>query len=177
MTGKKASRRASGASRNARSLSTDEELHRIRELLTLMKEHDLEELEIGPDGTSLRLSKRGPVPAGPAYAGMPAPALAPAAAPVAAESATEEDDAATDPNLETFVSPMVGTFYRKPTPEAAAFVVEGDRVQDDTALCIIEAMKVFNEIRAEMRGTVVEILVDNGEAVEYGQPLFILRKA
>ena len=82
-----------------------------------------------------------------------------------------------DPDLEKFLSPMVGTFYRAASPEAAAYVVEGDMVHGDSTLCMIEAMKVFNEIKAEMKGSIVEILVENGEAVEYGQPLFLIRKS
>jgi acetyl-CoA carboxylase biotin carboxyl carrier protein len=76
---------------------------------------------------------------------------------------------------EVFTSPMVGTFYRAPSPDAEVFVREGDAINEDSTLCIIEAMKVMNEIKAEMRGEVVEILVQNGEPVDYGQPLFAIK--
>ncbi|MBM4014796.1 MAG: acetyl-CoA carboxylase biotin carboxyl carrier protein, partial [Planctomycetes bacterium] len=74
-----------------------------------------------------------------------------------------------------FLSPMVGTLYRAPSPEAKPFVMEGDTVKADSVLCIIEAMKVLNEIKAEKAGKIVQILVENGEAVEYGQPLFLIQ--
>ncbi|MFO0982116.1 MAG: acetyl-CoA carboxylase biotin carboxyl carrier protein [Planctomycetota bacterium] len=80
------------------------------------------------------------------------------------------------PTWRSSVSPMVGTFYRAPNPEAKSYVAEGDRVDENSVLCIIEAMKVMNEIKAEMRGQVVDILVENGEAVEFGQPLFLIKK-
>ena len=78
--------------------------------------------------------------------------------------------------MHTVASPMVGTFYRSASPEAEAFVDVGARVGEDSVVCIIEAMKVMNEIRAEVRGTVVEVLVENGEPVEFGQPLFLVKK-
>ena len=99
-----------------------------------------------------------------------------AASPVATPAAANEPVEVADPDLTPFPSPMVGTFYRAPSPEADMYVKEGDSVGPDSTLCIIEAMKVFNEIKAESSGRVTEILVDNGEAVEYGQPLFMIRK-
>jgi acetyl-CoA carboxylase biotin carboxyl carrier protein len=82
---------------------------------------------------------------------------------------------AKDANIHEFKSPMVGTFYRAPSPESPPYVTEGDRVSKEAVLCIIEAMKVMNEIKAEISGEIVEILVENGEAVEFGQPLFLIR--
>jgi acetyl-CoA carboxylase biotin carboxyl carrier protein len=179
--GKSAAMTEKKMSRAGRSSTDPEaELQRLRELLKLMQEHDLTELEIGPDGGSVRLSKRGPdapVYAAAPAAAPPAAAAAGAAAAPLAESAAEGGEAAADPNVEVFHSPMVGTFYRKPSPEAPSYVVEGDDVEPDTTLCMIEAMKVFNEIKAEVKGKVIEIMVDNGEAVEFGQPLFAVRKA
>ncbi len=105
------------------------------------------------------------------------PAIPVSAVPAAAAATPEAIEPEPDPNLEPFLSPMVGTFYRASSPEQAAFVKEGDRVNPETVLCLIEAMKVFNEIKCEMSGEVVEILVENGEAIEYGQPLFQIRKA
>lgn len=141
-----------------------QELDRIRRLLELMQEHGLQELEIGADGRSLRLCKQSTAPV---VVAAPGPvAAAPHSAPKAEES-----------ELHRFLSPMVGTFYRAPTPEATPYVREGDTIAPDSSLCIIEAMKVFNEIKAEMSGTIAQVLVENGEAVEYGQPLFLIRKA
>jgi acetyl-CoA carboxylase biotin carboxyl carrier protein len=147
---------------------SDEEIARLERLLALMNEHGLTELELGQDGRSVRMSKSGPA----TYAvGAPlaAPAGNPAAAPAAPAKAAK---AAGDP----FLSPMVGTFYRAASPEAKAFVMEGDLVKSDSTLCIIEAMKVMNEIKAEKPGKVLQILVENGEAVEYGQPLFLIQR-
>ena len=104
-----------------------------------------------------------------APAALPAaPAAQPAAAPAGPAPALVESDDATEP----LASPMVGTFYRAPSPDAEPFVSVGDPVGDDTTICVIEAMKVLNEIKAEMNGRIVEILVENGEPVEFGQPLF-----
>ncbi len=86
------------------------------------------------------------------------------------EKVTKEEE-----NVEIIKSPMVGTFYRTPSPESPPYVEVGDEVNDDTVLCIVEAMKLMNEIKAEMRGTIVDILVENGQPVEYGQPLFKVR--
>ena len=137
---------------------------------------NLAELEIGPDGHSVRMSKKSAGFVAAPAAAMPV-APAPAAAPAASAPAeTTEAAPADDPNLHTFLSPMVGTFYRQPDPEVPPYVVEGDTVQPDSTLCIIEAMKVFNEIHAGTTGKIEEILVDNGESVEYGKPLFTIRK-
>ena len=151
----------------------DPEIARLERLLTLMREHGLAELEIAAAGGDLvRLSKyASSMPANPSASGaiVAAPSVAPLAAPaVVAPAATAGDK---------FLSPMVGTFYKSPSPEAKPFVAMGDSVKADTVLCIIEAMKVMNEIRAEKPGKVVQILVENGEAVEYGQPLFIVQRS
>jgi len=138
----------------------------LRQLLALMSEHDLAELEIEQEDMAVRLRKSG--------------AAAPAAAPVAAAGAAAPAGGAAAPaakeeKLPTINSPMVGTFYTSPSPEAAPLVKVGDHVAEDTVVCIIEAMKVFNEIRAEMGGTVEKVLVKNAQAVEFGQPLFVVR--
>jgi len=148
------------------------ELEQIRELIGLMKENDLNEVRI-IEGEKRLLLKRGkgdvaPVmvaPAVPQVAAMPAPAApAPAAAPAAAAKAQESG-----PSIN---SPMVGTFYAAPAPDAEPYVRVGDHVNPATVVCIVEAMKVMNEIKAEMSGTIERILVKNAEAVEFGQPLF-----
>ena len=88
----------------------------------------------------------------------------------------EEKKEEIDKNVVEITSPMVGTFYRSPSPESPPYVQIGDRVNSDTILCIVEAMKLINEIKAELCGTIVDILVENGQPVEYGQPMFKIRK-
>ena len=105
-----------------------------------------------------------------AVAVAPPPAAAAPAAPPA--SATESPLAAT--NEKEIPSPMVGSFYRAPTPEAGPFVNVGDEVTEDTVVCIVEAMKVMNEIKAELKGTITKVLVEDGQPVQYGQPLFLV---
>jgi acetyl-CoA carboxylase biotin carboxyl carrier protein len=98
-----------------------------------------------------------------------------AAAPAVAHTApTAGPDAAASGDV--IASPMVGTFYRSPSPDSDPFVTPGSRVSEDTVLCIIEAMKVMNEIRSEVEGEILEVLVENGEPVEFGQPLFLIQK-
>ena len=148
-------------------------------LLTLMDEGGLTELVYEKDDVKVKLSRRQDsgsggntlfVPAA-APAAAPVPA-APASAPAAAPAAPATDDEA---GVELFRSPMVGTFYARPNPDSDAFVRPGDQVTGETVLCILEAMKVFNEIQAEMSGEVVACLVQDGEAVEFDQPLFKIR--
>ncbi|HET6163775.1 MAG TPA: acetyl-CoA carboxylase biotin carboxyl carrier protein [Planctomycetota bacterium] len=149
---------------------SDAEVARLERLIALMNDHGLTELELGPDGRSVRMSKTGPA----TYA-VGAPLAAPAGNPAAAPAAGAPAKAAKSAG-DPFLSPMVGTFYRAASPEAKAFVMEGDSVKADSTLCIIEAMKVMNEIKAEKPGKVLQILVENGEAVEYGQPLFLIQR-
>jgi acetyl-CoA carboxylase biotin carboxyl carrier protein len=108
-----------------------------------------------------------PVAAAPPQAGPQAQPEAAATPVPEAPAAPKEDE-----NLVEIKSPMVGTFYRAPSPESPPYVETGDRIAPDSVLCIVEAMKLMNEIQAEMRGTIVEILVENGQPVEYGQPMF-----
>jgi len=164
------------------------DLNDVERLMRLMKEHDLVEIELeDPEqGSRIRLKKATPethhhpvltptlaVPAAApvGLAAVAAPAAAPAAS-APAEDPAEEDDRS---NLLEVPSPMVGSFYRSPSPDADSFVEVGDRIDEESVVCIIEAMKVMNEIKAEVSGELVEILVENGEAVEFGQPLFLLR--
>ncbi len=144
---------------------------RIRELLELMEGHELVELQLEEPEFKIKLRKAGAQ--APLLAPVPAPAAAPApTAPVATSAGTPEDDEGLTP----ITSPIVGTFYRAPSPEAEAFVNEGARVDSETVVCIIEAMKIMNEIKAGMKGTIARILMENGEPVEYGQPLFLVRQ-
>ena len=142
------------------------DIESLRQLLALMSEHDLAELEIEQEDLVVRLRKGGAAVVPVAAPVAAAPAAIPSAAP-AAEAETAK--------LPTINSPMVGTFYAAPSPEAPPFVKVGDHVTEDTVVCVIEAMKVFNEIRAEMSGTVEKILGKNAAAVEFGQPLFVVR--
>jgi len=147
------------------------DVDKIRELIELMKANDLNEVRI-VDGDSRLLLKRGgevhQVMSMP-MASAPMMAAAPVAAPAAA--AAESDDA----NLQKIASPMVGTFYAAPSPDAQPYVRVGDRVTPDKVVCIIEAMKVMNEIKAEVSGVVARVNIQNGQAVEFGQPLFLVR--
>ena len=144
-----------------------------------MKQHNLDELDYhqAPDGTKqIRIARLGG-----AGGWVPAPAsTAPSAGSAHAEAAPAAPAAAAprqDESLHAFKSPMVGTFYRAPSPEASAFASVGDTVDENSTVCIIEAMKVMNEIAPDVRGEVVSIEVENGEAVEYGQTLFLIRPA
>lgn len=148
---------------NAASNSGDAfDMRKIRQLVGLMQEYDLSEIDLRQNDTRIRLARlmdQAPV------AAEPRSAAAAAAPPPAAP-------AASDANLAVIKSPMVGTFYVSPNPESPPFVKVGDRVSPDSTICIIEAMKVFNEIPAELSGQIAAVLVENGAPVEFGQPLF-----
>lgn len=153
------------------------DIKEIHRLIELMNENDLLELELVEDAKKIRLKKKydggARVIAAP-MAAMPAPMAAPVAhapAPQAAAPAANAAHAGTVP----IKSPMVGTFYRSANPEAPPYVEEGARVSAETTVCLVEAMKVFNEIRAECEGTIVAILVESGQTVEYGQPMFLVK--
>ena len=137
------------------------EMDQLVRLIDLMKEHDLVEVDLQQGDQKIRLAR--------AAATSPVPlAVAPAAAATDSGSPSPEDDA----NIVTICSPMVGTFYSKANPDAEPYVKIGDSVDADSTICIIEAMKVFNEIPAEVRGRIVAVLVDNEEPVDHGRPLF-----
>jgi acetyl-CoA carboxylase biotin carboxyl carrier protein len=142
------------------------EVSRIRKLVELMKEHDLSEIDLRESRQRIRICRGPKEAARPAY-GPPPPPPPPAAGAAAAKPA-----AADSPNIAVVKSPMVGTFYARPNPKAEPYVKVGDRVDSTTVLCIIEAMKVFNEIPAEVRGKIVSVLCEDGEAVEFDKPLF-----
>jgi acetyl-CoA carboxylase biotin carboxyl carrier protein len=147
---------------------------RVRALVELMNEHDLSEIDLrqGPQRVRLRRGAEAPVMMTAPLAAAPAaqPAAVAPAAPVVGTAPTTPA-AAMGPVIK---SPMVGTFYSSASPDTAPFVKVGDQVGPDTTICIIEAMKVFNEIPAECSGKIAAILVTSGAAVEYGQPLFRL---
>ena len=148
----------------------------IKQVVDLMKRSDLSEFEFEEDGFKLRLSSKGTdapqvIHAAPAaQTTAPFPVAAPATGETVATPVEEK-------GISTIKSPMVGTFYSAASPESPAFVKVGAKVSNDSVVCIIEAMKVMNEIQAEMSGTITELLVENGEAVEYGQPLFKIKTA
>jgi acetyl-CoA carboxylase biotin carboxyl carrier protein len=139
-----------------------------------MKKSDLSEFEIQDQDFKLRIKRdlpgRAPIAAQAApAAAAPAPVAAPAPAAAAPAPAAP---AAADPSIKLVTSPMVGTYYATPSPENPPFVTVGSPIKADSVVCIIEAMKVMNEIQSEISGTVVECLVANGTSVEFGQPLF-----
>ena len=155
-------------------LSKIKDVKDLQSLLDLMARYDLVEIELESEGRKIRVRRGDPEASRQVIYSAAPPALVPgqpaptaATAPGAGAPAT-----AAASNLRDVASPMVGTFYRAASPEAEPFVKEGDIVDAETVLCIIEAMKVMNEIPAGISGVVREILVKNGESVEYGQPLF-----
>ncbi|MGZ6503157.1 MAG: acetyl-CoA carboxylase biotin carboxyl carrier protein [Tumebacillaceae bacterium] len=168
-------------------------LNEIRELIRLLDETSISEFNYELEGTKLLIKKTeadaqfapqvvqvapaaAPVATAAPVAVTPAPVAAPA--PVAeapAAPAPAATPAAIDANLHKIVSPMVGTFYASPAPDADAYVRSGARVEEKTIVCIVEAMKLMNEIEADVKGEIVEVLVNNGQLVEYGQPLFLVK--
>src|ERR1700677_4770743 len=161
------------------------DLKEIKLVIELMTKNGLSEFEREKGDFKLRV-KRGPngewttsavptsAPQVVPHAPQPAPFL-PAATPAAVSAAPSATAAANGANLTQIVSPMVGTFYLSPSPDSAPYVSPGQEVQEDTVVCIIEAMKVMNEIKAETKGVIVEILAQKGKPVEFGKPLFSVR--
>ena len=148
------------------------DLRKLKTLIDLVSESSISELEITEAEGKVRIVKAGAVAvAAPVYAPAPAPAGPPAAAAPAAPAAPVAEAA---PEGKVIKSPMVGTFYRAASPGAKAFAELGDQVKVGQPVCIIEAMKIMNEIEADVDGKVLRILCENGQAVEFGQPLFIV---
>jgi len=148
------------------------DLRKLKKLIDLVEESGISELELTEDGEKVRISRNftsnAPVQQyAPMQYNAPQYAAPAAAAPAAIEAPAVEEGHAVK-------SPMVGTFYRSPSPDAKAFVEVGDTVAVGDTLCIIEAMKLLNEIEADKAGVIKKILVDNGQAIEYGEPLFII---
>ena len=180
-------RRARGAQKPAASVNMDE----LRELIALLRENGLTELELENEGFHVRLRRdsagvetfrfaepqaAAPVaPAPPVQAPVPATPVQPAPPPAPGPShpgTQASTQASQDQDLHIIPSPIVGTFYRSASPTAEPFVKIGSNVEPESVVCIIEAMKLMNEIQAETAGEVVKIYVENGQPVEYGQPLF-----
>lgn len=155
------------------------DIKNIKRIVDMMVENDLCEFELAEEGSRLlirRPTAQAPAQVMMAPAAMAAPAMAPqAAAPASGgEAAKPKEDTS---HLVEITSPMVGTFYRSPSPEADPYASVGDQVEDDSVVCIIEAMKVMNEIKAETKGVIRKILVENATSVEFGQPLFLVEPA
>ena len=154
------------------------DLKAIKQVVEMMKRSEISEFEIEEKDFKLRLSRKNgdtqiihaaaPIAAAPAPVALAAPV---AGAPAAAAAPVEEK------GISIVKSPMVGTFYTAASPDSPAFAKVGTKVSADSIVCIIEAMKVMNEIQSEISGTVTEVLIENGEAVEYGQPLFKVKTA
>ncbi|MET0556738.1 MAG: acetyl-CoA carboxylase biotin carboxyl carrier protein [Vicinamibacteria bacterium] len=159
-------------------------LKELKEILQLLDEKEITEFELEEEGMKLRVRKASPAAAAPApapvlapqpVAAVPAPAVAPPpapAAPAAAPPAAEKDA-----GLVLVKSPIVGTFYRTPDPNSPPFVSVGDKIRPGQVMCIIEAMKLMNEIESELSGEVVTIHHESGQPVQYGDPLFSIRPA
>lgn len=157
----------------------------IRQIVELMDEHQLSLFHLEREGINLKLKKGMDADEMAALiqaqqrsfaSAVPAPTQAPPA-PAAAGSVPEPADGLAATNEREIASPMVGTFYRSPSPDASAFVSVGDEVNEESVVCIVEAMKVMNEIKAELKGKVTKVLVEDGTPVQYGQPLFLVSDA
>lgn len=147
------------------------DVKKVRRLVEMMEQHDLAEIDLRQGDQRIRLRRGAELQLAPAahFAPPPAAPTPPSSQPPAG---TTSAAAAADADLKTITSPMVGTFYASPNPESPPFVKVGDHVGPESVVCIVEAMKVFNEIQAEISGRVAAVLVETGQPVEFGQPLF-----
>ncbi|WP_246944591.1 acetyl-CoA carboxylase biotin carboxyl carrier protein [Bacillus pinisoli] len=163
-------------------------IQEIRELIKLIDQASIDEFSYEHEGSKIKMKKHQNQTTVVSQTQVAEPvnqlqtpvqqAVQPAVQAAPAPVAKVEEPApvkAEDPNLHKIVSPMVGTFYSAPNPESGPFVKVGDKVNKDSVVCIVEAMKLFNEIEAEVTGEIVEILVENGQLVEYGQPMFLVK--
>ena len=149
------------------------DIRKVKKLIELLEESGVAEIEIHEGEESVRISRNSPnTPLAVQAAAAPPPPPATVAAPL--EPVAERPAEKSLPQGHTIESPMVGTFYRAPTPGAKAFVEVGQQVSEGDTLCIIEAMKMLNQIEADQSGTIAAIMVDNAEPVEYGQVLFVI---
>ena len=148
------------------------DINEIRELIELIQQSAVEEFEMEKSGVRIRIRKS--LDAGRIGLAPSSPAVNPVETEVALEAASEPEEAK-DESLHVFTAPIVGTYYITPKPDAEPFVQVGDRVTKSQVLCIIEAMKIFNQIESDVDGEIVAILVENGQPVEYGEPLFHVR--
>jgi acetyl-CoA carboxylase biotin carboxyl carrier protein len=148
-------------------------VNKVRELIELMEEHDLNEVDLKQSDQRIRLKRGGEMVAAAPIAQPPAPVAA--ASPVAAAAVAPAAPAA-DETTDMILSPTIGTYYSRPKPDAEDFIKVGDKVTPDTIVCLVEAMKMFNEIPAGVSGTIVEILVNSEDAVHVDMPLFRISK-
>ncbi len=152
------------------------EIKEIKKVVQLMKDNDLSEFALEEENFKLQLKRGGDTVT--QVVSAPQMVAAPVAAPVAVPAAAAaEAPAAVDDGLIEITSPMVGTFYSSPSPDADAFASVGMEIGEESVVCIVEAMKVLNEIKAEVKGTIKKILVDNATPVQFGQPLFLVDPA
>jgi acetyl-CoA carboxylase biotin carboxyl carrier protein len=166
------------------------DIQSIKQLIKIVEKSDIDEIELEEEGRKIRISKRSHLPNSdvshhhmvsqfiPAGVPQPVAAAAPAApaTPASNEASPAQPTEKKNPNIVEVRSPMVGTFYRSPSPDAEPYVEIGTSVKPGTTLCIIEAMKLMNEIESEHSGKIVDILVENGQPVEYNQVLFLIEK-
>jgi len=153
------------------------DIRKVKKLIELLEESGIAELEIKEGEESVRISRYGTgAPMPPAAWAMPPMAQMPAAMPISADAAgaTPSEPVENEISGHVIKSPMVGTFYRAPSPSAPSFTEVGQRVSEGDTICIIEAMKLLNQIESDISGNVVSILVENGQPVEYGEPIFII---
>ena len=158
------------------------DLKDIKAIIDLMRKNDLSVFELEKDGFKLKLQKGNggqpilttPIALAPGLSAA-VPGAVPAAGAINETASGAAEGAAADSSLKDITSPMVGTFYRSPSPDAPVFVDVGATVNEDTVVCIIEAMKVMNEIKAETSGVIAEVAVENGKPVQFGQALFRVR--
>ncbi len=161
------------------SVEPEMDLSYVKKLIKLVSDSDVDEVEIEEEGKKIRVVKSKPAQVQPmTYAiqqpmQMPAPSAAPPPVSVPLPSPTQ----AAPSNLHEIRSPIVGTFYKSPAPDAAPFVEVGASIQPGTVLCIVEAMKLMNEIESDINGKIAKVMVDNGQPVEYDQVLFLVEKA
>ncbi|MAS96037.1 MAG: acetyl-CoA carboxylase, biotin carboxyl carrier protein [Verrucomicrobiales bacterium] len=155
----------------------------IKKIVELMDQHGLSVFKLEQDETKLELKKGGDIDIKAIQslmASAPVAQAVPAAAPIATSTGAAAAPAGAEGGLpegvEEITSPMVGTFYSSPSPDSDPFTTVGSKVAADTTVCIIEAMKVMNEIKAEISGEIVEVLIENGTAVQFGEPLFRVKK-
>jgi acetyl-CoA carboxylase biotin carboxyl carrier protein len=149
------------------------DIRKVKKLIELLEQSDVAEIEIHEGEESVRISRHGTAPM-PYYMPQPMPGQFSAPAALAPPASVADDDPLAGLDSEIVRSPMVGTFYRAPSPGAKPFIEEGQAVKAGETLCIIEAMKILNQIECEQAGTVRRILVENGQPVEYNQPLFVI---
>lgn len=153
-------------------------IEEIKDLINLINDSNISDFVYENEGAKVEIKKNRPEVQAIAAVSAPAQqvqAVQPQAEQVVQEEVAQAPAVSSNENLHKVTSPMVGTFYQSATPDAPAYVSVGDKVSKDTVVCIVEAMKLFNEITAEVEGEIVEILVKDGELVEYGEPLFLVK--